>query len=152
MNKTTLAIILTLSTLLSSCATQSKRETGEQIGAVLGMVVGAVVGDKLGGDQSEFFSAAAGLIVGKIIGSEIGKTLDDVDRLKAELATKAALNEPSNTSVSWQSDKNAGVNGTVTTVTSGSCKEVTQVINVNGTETYQKSKMCKQPNGGWKLA
>src|SRR5262249_54784182 len=137
-------------TLLSGCAAnQSKEESGTQVGAVLGTVIGAVLGNT---PNSRAAGAAIGALVGGLVGKGIGRHLDEVDQLKAKVATMTALQQPSAATVSWNSDKNPGIGGVVTTsspsvTAQGTCKRVSHIININGTEQREENRWCQKPDG-----
>jgi surface antigen len=146
-------LALFCATLMAGCANQPKRETGTQVGMVLGAVVGVLLGNNT---SSRAAGAALGAAVGGLVGRGIGEHLDEVDRLKAEVATLTALREPSTATVTWTSDRNAGVGGVVTSspptqTSQGTCKRVSHIVNVNGKEQREENQWCQKPNGSWGL-
>jgi surface antigen len=146
--------ILGVAAMLNGCANQPQQATGQQVGVVLGAVIGAVLGST---PNSRAAGAAIGAFVGGAVGGAIGRHLDDVDRLKAQVAAQAAVRQPNSAVVSWASDKNPGVSGVVTTsapvaTTQGQCKNVTHIVNVNGREHREENRMCQKADGSWALA
>ena len=146
-------VIVGIAAVLNGCANQPHQTTGEQVGVVLGAVIGVVLGNT---PNSRAAGAAIGAFVGGAVGNAIGRHLDEVDRLKAQAATQAAVKQPSNAVVSWTSDKNPGVSGIVTTsapvaTPQGQCKNVTHIVNVNGKEHREENRMCQKSDGTWSL-
>ena len=98
-----------------------------------------------------------GMIAGAMIGEAIGAKLDEVDRLKAEMATMSALEMNEETKVSWKSPENKNVSGSVTTKIvrnspGRNCKSVTHVVNIRGEEYREKDTLCRQSDGSWALS
>jgi surface antigen len=154
LRRLTFLVLTTASLGLGGCATQTKQESGTQVGAVLGAVAGILLGNN---PQSRATGAAIGAVVGGMVGRGIGAHLDEVDRMKAQVATLTALKQPSNATVSWSSDKNPGVSGVVTSSGAvpngrGSCKRVTHIVNVNGQEQREDHQWCQKSDGSWSLA
>ena len=153
MKRVVVALVLLL--VLQGCAsTQNKEETGTQVGAVLGAIVGIALGNNA---DSRAAGAAIGAVVGSLVGRGIGQHLDEVDRLKAQVATMAAVRQPDRATVTWSSDKNPGVSGVVVAsppvvTAQGTCKKVSHIINVNGKEQREENQWCQKPDGSWALA
>ena len=146
---------------LGGCANVPKQESGTGVGAVIGGVLGAVLGRS---SDSRAAGAAIGAAIGAVIGRAVGEHLDEVERMKAQVATMAALKQPTNSTVSWTSDKNPGVGGVVKTSTpvvaatapvatgQGECKQVTHIININGREQKEEGRWCRRSDGSWASA
>ena len=81
---------------------------------------------------------------------------DVVDKLKAEVAMLAALNESKNTKVTWKSDKNPGVKGEIQTKkvskNGNACKSVTQILIIDGEKTKEVNTLCRKSDGSWALS
>ena len=155
MRKVFLIFGLSFSIFLTGCnGNYTKEEFGRGLGAAVGGIVGAALGDDSIGEAAGF---ALGALGGAVLGSMIGNHLDEHDKLKAEVATLTALQLDQDSTVTWTSDKNRNVGGTVSTQlvpsnSSEQCKKVTQVINLNGTEKREESTVCQQPDGSWSLS
>ena len=138
----------------TGCANQSKQMSGEQLGVLLGAVAGASAGKN---NSSKFAGAIIGATAGGMLGNAIGRYLDDNDKLKAQAAANAAVRQPSSATVTWKSDRNSGVSGTVYSssplaTNQGSCKRVTHLINVNGKEHREDTQLCQRSDGSWSAA
>lgn len=130
-------------------------EQGQLIGTIVGGAVGAALGDDYG--IGEEVGLVIGMAAGGMIGEAIGAKLDEVDRLKAEMATMSALEMNEETKVSWKSPENKNVSGVVTTENvrnnSGrNCKSVTHVVNIRGEEYRERDTLCQQSDGSWALS
>lgn len=139
---------------LTSCS--SNQQSYQKTGEVVGTFAGAAIGLALGDDFAAGAGGAIGMVVGNLLGKAIGAHLDEVDRIKAEVAMLSALQMNKNTKVKWKSDKNQGVSGEVQTkqVTKNGdvCKSVTQIVNVNGKETREENTLCRESDGSWALS
>jgi surface antigen len=148
-----IAALLCASTIaLSGCATNGPNEQSAQ---AAGMLIGALLGAALGKtSDTRWIGALAGATAGSMIGGSIGRHLDEVDRLKAQAATSVALRQPSSATVEWKSDKNHGVAGVVSTSapassSQGTCKNVTHLVNLNGKEHREDTRLCQRSDGSW---
>jgi len=143
-----------LAFLLSGCANQTKQMSGEQLGVLLGAIAGASLGKN---NSSKFAGAIVGAAAGGVLGNTIGRYLDDVDRLKAQAAANAAARQSTSATVTWKSDKNPGVSGVVyssptVTTNRGACRGITHLVNVNGKEHREETRVCQRPDGSWATA
>ena len=77
--------------LLNGCANKSKQEIVGEVGAVAGGVLGGAVAVVTGEDDYIVLGAGIGAAAGAIIGSFLGEKLDELDAIKAEMATMTAL-------------------------------------------------------------
>lgn len=158
MPKTNLLIAIATSTLLFApgCSeNMSNKEKGELAGYVLGAAVGIAIGDDLGIGESA--GAVLGAAAGFVVGGVIGANLDEVDRLKLEVATLSALQIEEETTVRWKSAKNENVSGTVSTkattvASSNECRVVSHVVNIRGDEYRERDTLCRQSDGSWALS
>ena len=146
--------------LLTGCSeNMNNQDKGELIGAAVGATIGLAIGDDLGlGDAAgELVAIGLGSMAGAIIGGSIGAKLDEIDRLKAELATVSALEMEEDTTVEWKSSKNKDVSGSVSTsairkTASAECKKVSHVMIIRGQEYREEDTLCRQDNGSWALS
>lgn len=153
-----ITIILSTSCFLgaSGCSNNaSYEEIGELAGYAAGAAVGLAIGDDLGiGDLAgSFFGGIAGSMAGAMIGAK----LDEVDQLKAEIATIKALEISEPATVKWQSDENKDVSGVVTTkptriASNSECRQVSHIVNVRGKEYKESDTVCRQSDGSWAIS
>ena len=148
--------LLGLILFVGACSNDmSYEEKGELVGLAVGGTIGAMIGDDYG--AGEVMGAGFGMIAGAMLGEAIGAKLDEVDQLKAEVATLTALKMEEDTTVSWKSPKNENVSGRVSTqsvreTASVNCKSVTHVVNIRGKEYREKDTLCQQSDGSWALS
>lgn len=158
MPKPKLLIPIAISGVLfvASCSENtSNKEKGELAGMLIGTAVGIAIGDDLG--LGESLGAGLGAIAGIMVGGAIGANLDEVDRLKAEVATLSALQIKEEATVRWKSDENENVSGTVSTknttlASSNECRVVSHVVNIRGKEYHERDTLCRQSDGSWQLS
>jgi surface antigen len=151
--RTLIAAALLMTLVACSSNQQSHQKTAEQIGTLAGAAIGYALGeDEIGAS----LGAIAGMVAGNLVGSLIGEHLDEVDKLKAEVAMLAALNESKNTKVTWKSDKNPGVKGEIQTKkvskNGNNCKSVTQILIIDGEKTKEVNTLCRKSDGSWALS
>jgi surface antigen len=146
MNKltvTALAGLLTIS--LGAC-------TNQEVGTVTGGVLGGAIGTQIGGGTGQTIAIIGGTMIGSLIGGKIGKSMDDVDRMKANQALEKT---PTNQSTSWSNPDN-GNKYTVTptktyTNSAGSpCRQYTTTAVIEGKREELQGTACRDANGQWK--
>ncbi|MFQ5468060.1 MAG: RT0821/Lpp0805 family surface protein [Kiloniellaceae bacterium] len=90
------------------------------------------------------------------MGSEIGRTMDEVDRQKAERAYTQATTAPVGQTITWN-NPNTGNSGTVTPTRDGTsttgeyCREFQQTVTVGGQEQDAYGVACRKPDGSWEI-
>jgi surface antigen len=155
--KRSVSIILAgvLSLSLSACA---DREYGKKqtVGALGGAALGGWAGAQIGKGDTRLAATAAGALLGALVGSEIGRTMDDVDKIKAERAYNEATTAPVGEQIVW-ANPDTGNSGTVTpmrdgTSTSGKyCREFRQSVMIGGQQEEAYGVACRQPDGSWQV-
>lgn len=154
MNARILTPFLILAFLLGACVNQGPKQT---IGTLAGAAAGGYLGSKVGGGTGQLAATAAGVLLGAYLGGELGKTMDDVDRLKARQTTQNSLEKLQDNVTSNWSNPNTGYSGTVTPVrtyqeASGTyCREFQQTISVGGKTEQAYGTACRQPDGTWRI-
>ena len=85
-------ICLSITSLLTSCISQSNTSQGGLYGAGGGAAAGAIIGQIAGGDsESTLIGAAIGTAVGGLAGAGVGKMMDNQERdMRAALANSEA--------------------------------------------------------------
>ena len=91
--KTTLAAIM-IALLTAACAQNGQYGKKQTFGALGGAAAGGLLGAQIGSGKGQLAATAAGVLLGALIGSEIGRSMDDVDRLKADRAYNQAVPTP----------------------------------------------------------
>jgi surface antigen len=148
-----LAAALSLS--LSACADQGygRKQTA---GALGGAALGGWAGAQVGKGDTRLAATAAGALLGALVGSEIGRTMDEVDKIKAERAYSQATTAPVGEEIVW-ANPDSGNRGTVTpmrdgTSTSGKyCREFRQSVVIGGQQEEAYGVACRQPDGSWQV-
>ncbi|MEE2745879.1 MAG: RT0821/Lpp0805 family surface protein [Pseudomonadota bacterium] len=148
--------LISFSFLLASCA-DVQNSPKQTLGTLLGAGAGALIGAQVGGGKGKMAAVAIGTLGGAYLGSEVGKTLDYVDRQKAQKAEQSALeNNKAGTSTRWV-NPDSGNTGKVTPkrateLASGEfCREYEHEITVNGRTEVASGTACRQPNGSWRI-
>lgn len=142
---------------ISGCATNSysqRQTTGAMAGAALGGLLGAQFGGKRGSDR--LATTAAGVFIGTLIGSEIGRSMDEVDRMRANEANTRAQTAPLGEKVIWNNPQNNHT-GSVTPTREGHtesgnyCREFYQTVSIGGKTEDAYGVACRQPDGTWRI-
>ena len=140
----------------AACENSSLGGTKQTVGTLAGGAAGGLVGAQFGGGTGQLAATAAGALLGAFIGSEIGRTMDDVDKLKAERAYEKATTAPIGDQITW-SNPETGNRGSVTptregTSTTGAyCREFQQTGVIGGREEEAYGVACRQPDGAWEI-
>ena len=122
--------------IVTGCATESYSErqtTGELIGAALGGLLGA----QFGAGVVQLASAGTGVLIGALVGSDIGRSMDEVDRMKANQAVYRSQNVPLGEKITWN-NPDSGNYGSITPTRDGHtesgryCREFYQTITIDG--------------------
>ena len=156
MKSSRLAILLTLTGLITSCA-DAQNNPKQTIGTLLGTGVGALIGSQVGSGKGKLAAVAVGALGGAYLGSELGKSLDYVDRQKASKAEQTALeNNRTGVATSWRNPDtgNSGrvIPKTATQLASGEyCREYEHEIVVDGRTETAKGTACRQSDGNWRM-
>ncbi|MEM7172985.1 MAG: RT0821/Lpp0805 family surface protein [Pseudomonadota bacterium] len=128
----------------------------QTVGGLGGAAVGGLLGSQVGGGTGQLAATAIGVLAGAFIGSEVGRSLDDVDKLKAQKASYKARSAPIGETISWN-NPNSGNYGSVTPVREGTsskgryCREFQQTITVGGEIQSGYGTACRQPDGSWEI-
>ncbi|MDG2033563.1 MAG: RT0821/Lpp0805 family surface protein [Rhodospirillales bacterium] len=151
-----LANLFVVMVFISACA-QSQDSQKQTIGTLLGAGAGALIGSQIGGGKGQLAAVAIGALGGAFLGSEVGKSLDDVDRLKAGKAQQAALeNNRSGQVTSWR-NPDTGHSGAITpkpavqTPSGEYCRDYEHEIKVAGRTEVAQGTACRKPNGTWRV-
>lgn len=140
----------------AACENSSLGGTKQTIGTLGGAAAGGLFGAQFGKGRGQLAATAAGALLGAFIGSEIGRTMDEVDKQKAEKAYERATVAPVGETITW-SNPNTGNSGTVTPTRDGQsstgayCREFQQTVMIGGKEEQAYGVACRQPDGAWEI-
>ena len=156
MVKTTkhIAAICVGAALISGCASDMGEK--QTFGGLLGAAGGGLLGAQFGHGSGQLAATAAGTLLGALVGSNIGRTMDEVDRLKAHQAYERAAQAPIGETITWD-NPNTQHSGSVTAVREGTstsgryCREFQQTVNIGGRSQQAYGTACRQPDGSWQM-
>ncbi len=150
--KTVGAAVLVLM-FATACSGQGERQ---KVGTGVGAVAGGLLGAQFGSGAGQLIATGAGVFIGALIGSEIGKSMDDVDRMKADQAITQARAAPIGETITWN-NPDSGNSGTVTPMRDGTsasgayCREFQQTVTIGGETEQAFGTACRQPDGSWQI-
>ncbi len=155
------AIVRTLTALmavmvLGAGCTNDKPGTKQTIGALGGAAAGGLLGAQVGSGSGQLAATAAGALLGALIGSEIGRTMDEVDKMKARDAFDQAAQAPVGEQIVWN-NPNTGNRGAVTPTREGTsttgdyCREFQQEVTIGGRTEQAYGTACHRPDGSWEM-
>jgi len=153
--KTCGTILLMIAVGCAGCASNpyGPRET---TGGLAGAALGGLLGAQFGGGSGRLASTAAGVLIGGLIGSEIGRSMDDVDRMRAGQAVTQAQTAPLGDHITWNNPGNDH-HGTITPTRDGYsdsgnyCREFHQTVTIGGQTEEAYGIACRQPDGTWRI-
>ena len=140
----------------AACENSSLGGNKQTVGTLAGGAAGGLVGAQFGSGTGQLAATAAGALLGAFIGSEIGRTMDDVDKLKAERAYERATTAPIGEQITW-SNPDSGNRGSVTPTREGTsstgayCREFQQSVVIDGKQEEAYGVACRQPDGAWEI-
>ena len=151
-SKTVIAAMM-IALLSTACAGQGEKQT---VGTLGGAALGGLLGSQFGSGTGKLAATGAGVFIGALIGSEIGRSMDDVDRMKANRAINAAHSAPVGETITWN-NPDSGHSGTVTPIRDGTsssgsyCREFQQTVTIGGKTEEAYGTACRQPDGSWQI-
>ena len=155
MNIKTVIAFLAIALFSAGCS-QDGRVHKQGVGAVTGAALGGLLGSQFGSGTGRLAATGAGVFLGALIGSEIGRSMDEVDRLKADQANRSAQNAPIGETIAWN-NPDSGHSGSVTPVRDGTsssgqyCREFQQTVTIGGKTEDAYGTACRQPDGSWQV-
>lgn len=155
MKAISLIAVLCVALLTPGCAQDGSTDK-QTVGTLTGAALGGLLGSRFGSGSSRVVTAGVGIFLGALIGSEIGKSMDEVDRLKADQANSKAKTAPIGETIAWN-NPDSGHSGTVTPVRDGTsssgqyCREFQQTITIGGKTENAFGTACRQPDGSWQI-
>ena len=142
--------------MMAAACAESDYGSKQTVGGLTGAALGGLLGAQFGSGAGQLAATGAGVLIGGLIGSEIGRSMDEVDRMRANEAVNRAQSAPIGETVTWNNPQ-SGKSGTVTplrdgTSTSGQyCREFQQTITVAGETQEGYGTACRQPDGTWRI-
>lgn len=141
----------------AACAQNGQYGTKQTVGALGGAALGGWAGSTIGSGKGKLAATAAGALIGALVGSEIGRTMDEVDRQRAQQAYTRATTAPVGQTITW-SNPETGNYGTVTPTREGTrqatgeyCREFQQTVTVGGKQEQAYGVACRKPDGSWEV-
>jgi len=150
--KTVVAAVLVL-VFAAACSGQGEKQ---RVGTGTGAVLGGLLGAQFGSGTGQLIATGAGVFIGALIGSEVGKSMDEVDRMKANQAINRAHSAPIGETITWN-NPDSGNSGTVTPMRDGTtasgayCREFQQTVTIGGETEQAFGTACRQPDGSWQI-
>ncbi len=145
------------STLLVALLATGCENPKQAIGAVGGGALGAWAGSSIGKGRGKTVATAVGAVAGALAGGYIGGQLDQKDRMEADRAHQAALeNSKIGQTAQWR-NPDSGNSGSITPTktfqnTQGQhCREFQQIISVGGKQEKAYGTACRMPDGHWQI-
>ena len=124
----------------------------ENVGTLTGAAVGDV-GSQTDGGEGQLAATAAGAIAGALVGGTVGKSMDEVDRMKANQALESSR---IGYTTSWRNpdtDDTYSITPTRTYETaSGPCRDFTTQAIIDGKREILYGTACRQPDGSWRTS
>ena len=135
-------------------------ETNDQpkrlFGGLAGAALGGLLGAQFGSGTGRLMTTSAGVLIGALVGSEVGKSLDNVDQMKANQAVNQAHVTPLGDTITWN-NPGSGNSGSVTPLRDGQSnsgqyyREFQQTITVDGNTERGFGIACRQADGTWRI-
>lgn len=155
MNSRRLISVILITGFLAACV-GSQNSPKQTIGTILGAGAGAVLGSQVGDGKGRLVAVALGTLGGAFLGSEIGKTMDEVDRMKAGQTQQAALERnPVGQASSWV-NPDSGNSGRITptrtyqTARGEDCREYQHEVTIKGRTEVITGTACRNADGTWR--
>jgi surface antigen len=152
-----LLVAMMIALMTAACAQDGQYGKKQTIGALGGAAAGGLLGAQVGRGKGQLAATAAGALLGALIGSEIGRTMDEVDRMKAQQAYTQATAAPVGQTIAWD-NPNTGNYGTVTPTREGTkaatgeyCREFQQTVVIGGRQEDAYGVACRRPDGSWEI-
>ncbi|MCB1744598.1 MAG: glycine zipper 2TM domain-containing protein [Gammaproteobacteria bacterium] len=136
--------------VLGGCATQP---TQQDVGMVIGGGLGALLGSSIGAGEGRVVASVLGTLVGAVIGGAVGRSMDDLDRMKANHALETVR---TGVSSNWYNPDTGNEYAVVPTRTydtaSGPCREYVMDAIIGGRKERVYGTACRQADGSWRTA
>lgn len=135
------------SLVLAGCQEVRNEHVGMGVGGALGGLLGAQVGSGTG----QLAATAAGALLGAYLGGNVGRSMDEVDRIKAHRTLEGT---PTGQSTAWRNPDTGHryeVTPTRTYEESGRpCRDYTTEAWIDGRRETVRGTACREPDGTWR--
>ena len=155
--KIKMLVVAVLIAFTTAACENSQYGTKQTIGALGGAAAGGLLGAQIGGGSGQLAATAAGALLGALVGSEIGRSMDEVDRMRADQAYGQAQDAPIGETIAWD-NPDTGNYGSVTPTKQGTkastgeyCREFQQTVVIGGEQEDAYGVACRQPDGTWEI-
>ena len=155
--KIKMLVVAVLIAFTTAACQDGRYGTKQTIGALGGAAAGGLLGAQVGSGRGQLAATAAGALLGALIGSEIGRSMDEVDRMRAEQAYGQAQDAPIGQTIAWD-NPDTGNYGSVTPTKQGTntntgayCREFQQTVVIGGRQEDAYGVACRQPDGSWEI-
>lgn len=142
--------IVAILAFLMGCT--SNYATKENVGTLTGATVGDV-GSQIGGGKGQLAATAAGAIAGALLGGTVGKSMDEVDRMKANQALEFSR---TGYTTSWRNpdttDTYSITPARIYETASGPCRDFTTQAVIDGKRETFYGTACRQVDGTWRTS
>ena len=153
--KKTIVTLAAAALFLGACADSGygAKQTG---GGLIGAAGGGLLGAQMGSGSGRLAATAAGVLLGAFLGSEVGRSMDEVDKLRAKQAMTTAQTAPVGQAIKWN-NPSSGHSGQVVAVRDGTdqvgayCREFQETVNIGGKQEQAYGRACRQADGSWKI-
>lgn len=155
MRSTLLLAAIAMSLAVAACAPNDFGRR-ESIGGLTGAALGGLLGAQFGSGTGRLAATGAGVLIGALTGSAIGRSMDDVDRLRANEAIRTSYSSPLGETIDWNNPRSGNL-GAVTPIRDGTsssgqyCREYQQSITVGGRTEHGFGVACRQADGTWRI-
>jgi surface antigen len=140
--------------MLAGCA-QYQNSPKQGVGTLVGAAGGGLLGSQFGSGRGQLVGTAMGVLLGAWLGNEVGRSMDEVDRIRAQQAHVQALD--TGQTIRWDNPNN-GDHGAVQPLRSGTdtqtgafCREFQSTVVVGGQQQQAYGTACRQPDGSWRI-
>ncbi len=146
--------VLASALVLSGCTTTGTEN--ETVGTLLGAAAGAWAGSSIGKGDGRIVATAAGTMLGAAVGNRIGRSMDELDRMKAQRAQEFAYAAPIGETIVWN-NPDSGNYGNVTPIRDGYtdsgryCREFQTEFTIDGQQEQGYGTACRQADGSWRI-
>jgi surface antigen len=148
--------LLVFALFMMSCSSQSYRGEREITGGLAGAALGGLLGAQFGSGTGKLVGTSVGVLLGALLGSEVGRSMDEVDRMKANQSIVKSYTAPLGENITWTNSA-SGNYGSITPKRDGYsdsgdyCREFYQTITIDGRTEDAYGVACQQPDGKWRL-
>ena len=147
--------VLVLAAVMVTACSDYQNRPRQTAGTVIGAAGGGLLGSQFGSGRGQLVGTALGVLLGAWIGSEVGRSMDEVDRQRAQQAHVQALD--TGQTIRWDNPNN-GHYGSVAPIRSGTdtqsgafCREFQSTVMIGGQQQQAYGTACRQPDGSWRI-